>query len=512
MKRFLVFALALSLFLSLFSTGLAGKENNTFIYGIEGDPGNDVNTISTSGRYDLMTERMIYNPLYSYYGPDDLHYFLAKDVQVSEDGLSITVTLRDDVLWHDGTPFTADDVVFTFEHIIKAPHANGHEGLVFDGQATKVEAKDAHTVVFTTPIFVASMLENLAGEHYIMPKHIYEDDETLDNNPKNQTPIGTGPYKMAEYKAGQYVKFTANKDYYKGEPKIETIFYQIVSDANSAMLALKTGQINALVLNNDAADDFKDSDVEVIAYPEDRVGYASFIMTSDKVQDLNFRKAVFFALDRHEMNIGAYLSEDYFVDAVSFLPYTNPFFTKEVESYERNLDKAKEHLAKVDKVPDSISVAYIAGNFQQEVQALVMQQNLKDIGVKVEIAPMDSTALYEGLRKGTSPHDIFLGGYIMGVDPSSYAALYVSDAGSNYSRMKNPELDELFRAGSVETDPEKRMEIYKKAQQVLADFAIQYPIVTNSRLLGITKDVSGIEEARLIPIYTFNDMSELYFK
>lgn len=75
MKRFLVFALALSLFLSLFSTGLAGKENNTFIYGIEGDPGNDVNTISTSGRYDLMTERMIYNPLYSYYGPDDLHYF-----------------------------------------------------------------------------------------------------------------------------------------------------------------------------------------------------------------------------------------------------------------------------------------------------------------------------------------------------------------------------------------------------------------------------------------------------
>lgn len=78
--------------------------------------------------------------------------------------------------------------------------------------------------------------------------------------------------------------------------------------------------------------------------------------------------------------------------------------------------------------------------------------------------------------------------------------------------MKNPELDELFRAGSVETDPEKRMEIYKKAQQVLADFAIQYPIVTNSRLLGITKDVGGIEEARLIPIYTFNDMSELYFK
>ena len=345
-----------------------------------------------------------------------------------------------------------------------------------------------------------------------MPKHIYEGDEALDNNVKNQTPVGTGPYTLAEYKAGQYVKFSANKNYFKGAPKIETVYFQIVGDKNSAMLALKTGQINALVLSNDVAEDFNNTDVEVIAYPEDRVGYASFILTSDKVQDLSFRKAVFYALDRHQMNLGAYLSEDFFVDAVSYLPYTNPFFTKELESYDRSVDTAKEYLAKAEKVPGSISIAYGVGNMQQEVQALVMQQNLKDVGITAELAPVDSNALYDGLKKGASPYDIFLGGYIMGVDPGAYATLFVSGSASNFSGMSVPELDELFKAGAMENDPAKRMEIYAKSQQVLADAAVHYPIVTNSRLLGVTPDVGGIEEARLIPIYTFNDMSQLYFQ
>lgn len=512
MKRLLLVLLALSLMLALPSISLADANNSTFIYGIGGDPGNDINTISTSGRYDLMTERMLYSPLFSYYGPDDISFFLAESFEMTDEGKTITVKLRENVKWHDGQPFTSADVVFTFEHIMKAPHANGYDGLVFDGQPTIVEAPDAHTVVFKTPIFVASMLENLAGEHYIMPKHIYDGDASLDNNIKNQTPIGTGPYMLAEYKAGEYVKFAANKDYFKGAPKIDTIFFQIVTDPNSAMMALKAGQINALVLNNDAADDFKNTDVQVIAYPEDRVGYGRFILSSEKVQDVNFRKACFFAFDRHEMNMGAYLSEEYFEDAVSFLPYSNPFFTRDLETYERNLDKAKEYLAKVDKLPDAITIAYGAGVTQQEVQALVMQQNLKEIGITANIAPVDSTALYDGLRKGTSPYEMYLGGYIMGVDPSSYATLFVTDSASNYGKTSDTTLDELFRKGSVETDPAKRIEIYHEAQRVLAETATQYPIVTNRRLLGVTKDVAGIEEARLIPIYTFDDMSQLYFK
>ncbi len=513
MKRTLSLALAIALVLSLgaVSPALANKANDTLIYGIEGDPGNDINTITTSGRYDLMTERMLYSTLYNYYGPDDITYNLAESVEASEDKMTYTVKLRQGVKWSDGKPFTADDVLFTYSKIIEFDYANGHDAFVYDDRPVEITKVDDYTVQFKLPVMVANFMEALSAEHYIMPKHIYEGDATLDNNPKNQTPIGTGPYPLEEYQAGQYVKFKANPDYFGGAPKVGTVIFQIISDMSSAQMALKKGEINMLVIPNSAAGDYEGTDVTINAYPEDRVGYLSFHMASPRVADINLRKACFFALSREQMNVGAYLSKDYYVDAVSFLPYKAAFYTDDVESYAQNVETAKEYLSKVTDIP-ALRLAYTANNVQQETQAMVIQQNLKAIGVNCELVAMDSTALYDKLEKGTDEFEMFLGGYIMGVDPNNYATLFVTGSASNYTHMSDTDLDELFRQGSIEADDAKRAEIYKKAQQKLADDAVFYPIVTNSRLLAVTNDVGGVEDARLVPIYTFEDMSKLFFK
>ncbi len=514
MKKTLALTLALALVLSLgvMAPAVADKANDTLIYGIEGDPGNDINTITTSGRFDLMTERLLYSNLYNYYGPDDITYNLATAIDVSDDKMTYTAKLREGVKWSDGQPFTADDVVFTYSKIIEFDYANGHDAFVYDGKPVEVTKLDDLTVQFKLPVMAAGFLESLSAEHYIMPKHIYEGDATLDNNPKNQTPVGTGPFTLAEYKAGQYVKFKANPNYYGGTPKIGTVIFQIVSDMSSAQMALKKGEINMLVIPNAAAADYEGTNVTINAYPEDRVGYLSFNMGSPRVADVNLRKAAFFSLSRDDMNVGAYLSKDFYTDATSFLPYKAAFYTTEgVESYAQNVDTAKEYMAKVASA-ETLRLAYTANNVQQETQAMVIQQNLKTIGVNCELMAMDSTALYDKLEKGTDEFEMFLGGYIMGVDPNNYASLFVTGSASNYSHMSDPELDELFRQGSVETDDTKRAEIYKKAQQKLADDAIFYPIVTNSRLLAVTNDVDGVADARLVPIYTFEDMSKLFFK
>ncbi|MEG1513689.1 MAG: ABC transporter substrate-binding protein [Clostridia bacterium] len=504
----LAFALLLSAF--TFSTAFATKANDTLIYGIEGDPGNDLNTISTSGRFDLMAERMLYSTLFNYFGPDDITYLLAESVETSADLMTYTVKLRKDVKWSDGVPFTADDVVFTYSKIIEFPYANGHAAFVYGDKNVEVVKIDDYTVEFRMPQLVNGFLEMLTNEHYMMPKHIYEGDATLDNNVKNQTPVGTGPYTLEEYKAGQYTKFKANPNYFLGAPKIGTIIFQVVSDPSSAALALKKGEINALVIANSAAEDYAGTPVTVYAYPEDRVGYMSFNLASSRVSDINLRKACFYALNRTEMNIGAYVSEDFFVNAVSFLPYNAAFYTSEVEAYDTNLDTAKEYLAKVSDVP-TLRLAYGSGNAQQEVQAMVIQQNLKAIGVNVEILAMDINALIDKMENGSDEYEMFLGGYIMGVDPVNYSTLFTSDSSSNYAHMSDPELDQLFADGAIATDTAARAEIYKKAQQRLADLAIFYPIVTNSRLLAMTSDVGGVEDARLVPIYTFENMGELYF-
>jgi peptide/nickel transport system substrate-binding protein len=361
------------------------------------------------------------------------------------------------------------------------------------------------------PVFIPNVLELAAAEHFIMPKHIYQNDATLDNNPKNAAPVGTGPYTLAEYAAGQYVKLSANDNYFLGKPKIPTIIFQIVSDLNAAKLALRKGEINALVLANSDADSFKNTGVTIHAYPEDRVGYLSFHLASGRVGDVNVRKAVFFALNREEMNIGAYLSPDFYVNAYSFLPYSSAYYTENLEKYEQDTAKARQYLAQAASIP-VLRLAYTANNVQQEVQAMVAQQNLKAIGLTLELIAMDSTSLYNKLEAGSDEFDLFLGGYIMGIDPSNYAALFTGGAAYNYSHLTDQTLDNLFAAGAVEGNPEERVRIYQDAQRRLADLAVHYPIVTNKRLLGLTNNIGGVEEARLIPIYTFEDMSKLYFK
>ncbi|MDR1326113.1 MAG: ABC transporter substrate-binding protein [Treponema sp.] len=487
---------------------------DTFIIALEGDPGNDINTITTSGRYDLSLERMLYSPLLNYYGPNDITYLLAESVDLSSSGPTVaTYHLRKGVVWSDGAPFTADDVIFTFEHIVKADYANGHDNFVFDGQPVTFVKQDDYTVELRYPVFVSNPLEAASAEHFIMPKHIYAGDATLDNNPKNQKPVGTGPYKLAEYAAGQYVKLVANDTYFLGKPKIPNMILQIVSDLNAAKLALQKGEIHALSITVSDAESLKSSGLNIYAYPEDRVGYLCVNLTSPRVQDINLRKALFFALNRNEMNIGAYVSTDYYANAYSILPYANPFFTDDLEKYEQDLNKARQYLAQVSGAIPVIRFAYTANNPQQEVQAMVAQQNLRAIGVTVELQGQDAASLQNKLMDhSNTDFELFLGGYIMGIDPGNYQPLFFSTAPYNYARLNDAELDQLWIAGSVEADAAKRVEIYHEIQRHIADLAAWYPIVTNKRILGVTSNIGGIEDARLIPIYTFEDMSKLYFK
>lgn len=490
--------------------GASAKD--TLVYAVEGDPGNDINTITTSGRYDLTVERMLYSPLLNFYGPDDIVYELATGYDFTDGGKTVAFTLRDDVKWSDGEPFTADDVVFTFQKIIDTDYANGHENFIFGDDKAEVVKTGDYTVEFRFPLVLGNALEVASAEHFIMPKHIYDGDEALDNNAKNTTPVGTGPYKLAEYAEGQFVKFTANDLYFGDKPKINTVVFQIITDPNSASLALKTGEINALVIQPAGASGYgPESGLTIYTYPEDRVGYVSFNLGSERVQDINYRKAILFALNREELNTGVYLSKDYYVDAVSFLPYSSSFHTDDVEKYDFDLAKSGEYLSKVSGA-QPVRIAYAVGNAATETQAVIIQQELKTAGVTAEVVAIETNSLFDKLEVGTDEFEMFLNGYIMGVDPSNYATLFVSGGPYNYARVADDELDGLFAAGSVETDDAKRLEIYQQAQRRLADLAVQFPIVTNLRLLAMTSDVGGVEDARFIPIYTFENFGKLYFK
>ena len=491
--------------------GETSDKPDTFIYGIDGDPGNSVNTITTSDRYGLMEIKALYSPLYMY-NADGINYFLAESMTQSEDKLTYTAKLRKDVKWSDGEPFTADDVVFTYNEMLKEENAGwAYSQLIFNGETVKITKVDEYTVDFTLPEVSAPGIELLANI-FIMPKHIYEGETNFENSEKNATPVGTGPYVFEEYQAGQYVKFVRNENYFLGTPEIENVIFRVIPDANTAKLSLQKGEINALSVQSSDLTDLTSESLTTYSYEEGRVAYLVLNSNSDKVKNEDFRKAIFYGMNRIDIINAAYGSEEYAEEAYTFLPNGNPFHTNEVEQYTFNQDKAKELLAKSGVSGVTLKLGYQANNVPQQRQAAIIQQNLKAVGINVELSGGEATAISQQMKNDDTDYDMFLGGYIMGIDPDTFYSLFASEGEYNYSHFKDQEIDDLFNTGRVENDEAKRKEIYNNMQNKIQDNAYFYPLLENKRIVVMSSNLGGVEEAKLVPVYTFEDMSKLYFK
>lgn len=177
-----------------------------------------------------------------------LHPGLAKSWDVSADGLTYTFHLQKAAKWHDGTPFTSADVVFSCDVMLKEVHPRARGSFE---RCESITAVDDHTVVFKLKAPFAPFLKAFeAGSAPICPKHIFEGTDYR-NNPKNAHPIGTGPFMFKEWVKGSHIHLVANPDYYMdGKPGLTEIFFRIVPDAASRSVAMETGEAQLSAWND----------------------------------------------------------------------------------------------------------------------------------------------------------------------------------------------------------------------------------------------------------------------
>lgn len=479
--------------------------SGTFTYAIGGDPTESVNVITTSDRWGLTTVKMIYSPLYMN-NADGINWFLATDYSVSEDGMTYTFTLRDDVVWSDGEPFTADDVVFTYTEMEQEENLGwAYSQLVYNEGTVAIEKVDDYTVSFTFPFATPTAIEMLS-QIFIMPEHIYKDVEDYEHNDYNMNSVGTGPYKLVEYQPGTYLRFEANDSYFKGQPGIGTIVFQIIENADTAVMALQNGEIDAYQVTPTEAQriDLEACNLSSYSYTEGRVGY--MMINCNRVTDENVRKAILYALDKQTMNDAAFLSDEYYLTPYTFLPLNSQFYSEDVEKYERDLDKTAQLLAEAGVSDLTLRLGYSASDTIQSTQALLIQEQLQEAGITVELVSSDATALSTQMQNPDNDYDMYLGGYIMGIDPDTFASLFESGAGYNYMYYTEySEINDLFAQGRAEQDMEKRKEIYAQLQAAIQDTGAFYPICSNNKILLISNRIQGVEEAGLVPVYTFED-------
>lgn len=481
------------------------SSDSTFTYAIAGDPNETVNVITTSDRYGLSTIKMIYSPLYMN-NADGINYFLATGYSVSDDYTTFTFQLREDVTWSDGEPFNADDVVFTYTEMAKEENLGwAYSQLVYPEGAVEIKKLDEYTVSFTFPFATPTALEMLS-QIFIMPEHIYQEVEDYEHNDYNVNSVGTGPYKLVEYQAGSYLKFEANETYFKGTPHIPNIVFRIIENSDTALLALQSGEIDAYQTTPAEIKklDLEASHLKTYSYSEGRIGY--LMMNCNRITEEKVRQAILYALDRTSMNHASFLSEEYYLTPYSFLPLNSPFYRDTVEKYEQNIEKSKALLAEAAIPQRKLTLGYIGTDPVQSIQALLIQEQLAEVGLSVELASSDATALAAQMKNPANDYDMYLGGYIMGIDPDTFASLFESGAAYNYMYYTGySTINELFAKGRSELDMEKRKEIYAQLQSEIQNTGAFYPIVSNNKILVISEKIQGIEEAGLVPVYTFED-------
>lgn len=517
-KRLMAFALATFM---VFATSCGSKTNNskgdssikdggTMVLVAESDP-KILNPLYGNDRTTMTINNALFSPLYVISG-NRTTYYLAESLEPSKDFLTYTLKLKKGLKWHDGKELNADDMIFTLDKIFD-PNQNCFlsDQLTYNGSKVKYKKIDNTTIEFKLPQVSMAFVGALAQVSPI-PKHIFQGEASIEKSSKNDKPVGSGPFKFKEAKKGESVTLVRNDSYFGGKPHLNSVVYRIIADSNSANVALQNGEVSAKYIKpKDAAKYKKDDNFNVVTYDEGMLSNMIINENNDALKNKDLRQAIAYAINKEDLIKGAFVSEEYAEKAYSILTPDALYHTNDVNKFDYNVEKAKESMKKSGLKGLKLTLGYINSAKDQESEALIIQDNLKKIGIDVTFMPMEEGAYYQKITdpKNNKDMDLALNDYVMGSEPDSYKVLY-KPGDNNYMNYENKDIDQLWDKAVIETDNAKRGEIYKTIQSKLADDVALYPIAYQKSTIAVNKKFGGVKEAKTVPIFMFEDLSKLY--
>ncbi|MFA4844273.1 MAG: peptide-binding protein [Candidatus Margulisiibacteriota bacterium] len=411
---------------------------------------------------------------------------LAASWQVSRDGRTWTFKLRRDVLWHDGVPFTADDVVFTFNSILN-PKVNSvrRSDYIIDGRPIVFRAVNKYTVQAVLPKPFAPFLTHAAMS--VIPKHLLQ-GEDINTAKFNRRPVGTGPFIFQEWQTGDHITVRRNPDYYLGKPLLKQIVYKIIPDDNTALVALEAGEIDEAGIP--PKDYTRMKSVKGIGVYESDVllyVYLGLNLANPKFTDRRVGQALAYATDRKQL-VGL-IFRGLATPAYAPSAPISWAYSGEVAKYPYNQDKARQLLKEAGAENLEFTILVNQGNKEREKAAVILQQQYKKVGVKVKVRVMEWSSILKIVNAPKDPKDFeaLIMGWSLGLDPDAYSIWHSSQypKGFNFVKYKNPEVDRLLEEGRTTIDRGGRKRIYARIWKLIAD---DQPYI----FLWYPKSVSGV--------------------
>jgi len=406
---------------------------------------------------------------------------LATEYSIEND-LEWTFKLRQGVKFQNGDPFTAEDVVATIEYAKTIPGSD-----LYTGSIAKVEALDDYTVKLTTDKPYAGLLYDL-GYHYnfILPKKLIESGHDF-----NESPIGTGPYKLSKWNYGNSLEFTANEEYFDADhkAKIKNLIFSIIPEGASRAIALETGEVD-FVWEVSGADSAKVKANENLKLLEvDTVDNVNLFLnnTVAPFDDPDLRLAINYAINRQDIIDGAlngYGLPNYTCISQGFWGSSNENAT----SYD--LEKAKEHLKKWGGDPATVSLPILCPNETRIGIATIIQGNLAQLGIKVEIVSMDTATYFAKWASGDYT------ALIASWSPSNsltYVQRFHSDRNKGYpGSLSDPNVDQLVLEAQGTIDDNARLKLIEKIIAEVNLLSPQISLYQSVWLRAYDKNLDGV--------------------
>ncbi len=460
----------------------------TLITAITGDPVS-LNGIYANDGASIAVLSFVFNPL-TLGGENwgtEIKGDLAESWEVSEDGLTWTFKLHEGVTWHDGEPLTAEDVVYTFNTIQTSEEdiAPFRPRFLQNGEPILFEAVDDLTVKATLTEPNASFFTDISVP--IVPKHVLEGQD-LREGPFNREPVGSGPFRVTEWRTGESITLEANENYFKGRPCLERIIFRIIPDEQAQVAALQTGEVDFLPNIPGASVSIFEADpnFQVAIAESDSLYQMFFNLSLEQFQDPKVRQALMIAIDRQA--VVDIVRQGYGVVHNSHFDHVVPFYQQDkLGGYDYNPELAGQMLDELgitdadgdgyrdlDGETWEVNIVTFSGNFRDyEDYAIVVQQYWEDIGIKTNLELRDLSTLVEQLyqeRVEEKEYEVHTSGWgVIGPEPNSYANFYMwtDELGPNLSNYRNEEVNALFEQARTETDFEARMAIYEQIEALL---------------------------------------------
>ncbi|GGD44115.1 ABC transporter substrate-binding protein [Microbacterium faecale] len=455
-----------------------------YVYAIDDDP-RGLNAQFVGAPMTAMFSAQMLEPLVFLSSTYQMSPGLATDTALSDDGLTLTVQLRGGVTWHDGEPFTAEDVKFNFEEIVPL---NSY-GAAISERLESVEIQDESTVILRLTEPYGPLLETLSSQ-YMLPKHVYEGTDYV-TNPANMAPVGTGPMKFDDYSSGESITLVKNHDYWGGEVAVDSAVFPIMGDATSRTESLFAGEVDQTVVDitalNRIADDPNTQQLGEFGFPQDIA--LMFNAESEYLTDPDVRQAVFATFDREALVETALQgqgvpADGFFPPAMEWSVSPNVSFSDDFPhdtgAIEEILDDAGLPRG-ADGTRFTLDIRYTTERTDTAAMAEMARSLFAEVGIELNLDGTSATVFTEKVYS-ESDFDLALLPATVGADPSIgitrwYTCNEDKAAGRNPSQVCGEEIETAANQALDSAKHEERAEALSTLQDRASDLMFYAPLV-----------------------------------